>query len=200
MRHASAWGVIFCLWVTTESYALSFTTYDYPQDGYVIEVPSSWQEKILPTPTGGAIRAFMDSEKKRGAGYCQVEALSLDRTPKLAALNEKQRRELHRMQWTKDDWMQFYPNLASAQNFRFVISFPTEVRAQIPASAMDMGYSVPGGYFYRVRVHLTITGKKAFSLWCIGIGHTETDADNNFRRYLTDFQTVAARFKPVISQ
>lgn len=200
MRRSSVLFFIISLVVATACYAQSFTLYDYPQDGYVIEVPSSWRERILPTPTGGAIRAFMDTEKKRGAGYCQVEALSLDKTPKLAALNEKQRREYHRQKWTKDDWMLFYPNLASAQNFRFVISFPTEVGVQIPASAMDMGYSVPGGYFYRVRVHLTITGKKAFSLWCIGIGHTETDADNNFRRYLTDFQTVAARFKPVISQ
>jgi len=200
-RHvAFVWSLLSCL-LATPVYAQSFTSHNYVQDGYAIEVPSAWQEKAIPLPAGGAVRAFMDMEKKRGAGYCQVEVQSLDmkRTPRLAALNEKQRREYHRQKWGMDEWMQFYPNLASAQNFRFVISYPSEIGAQIPASAMDFGYSVPGGYFYRVRAHLALTAKKGFSLWCIAIGHTETDADNNFRRYLMEFQTVAARFKPVIN-
>ena len=181
-------------------YAQSFAAYSYPQDGYTIEVPTTWQEKMLPTPTGGAMRAFMDADKKRGAGYCQVEVLPVDknRTPKLAGMSDKKRRELLQRRWELDDWLQIYPNLASAQNFQVINSYPSEVGAQTPASAIEFRYSVPQGYFYHVRAHLALTQKTMYSLWCIGIGHGAVDAENNFRRYLAEFQTVAAKFKPTM--
>ena len=43
----------------------------------------------------------------------------------------------------------------------------------------------------------TSANVESFTLDC---GHDTQDADNNFRSYLVDYQTVAARFKPTLKQ
>ena len=181
-------------------YADNFAVHSFPQDGYSIEVPYSWQEKTLSSPAGGIMRAFVDSDKKLGAGYCQVEIIKVNKnkTPLIAGASNKQLREYFSRRFDLEDWLMIFPNLASAENFQLLNSFPSEVGGLIPAEVMEYRFSVPNGYFYRTRAHVAVSNQKIYSLSCVTVGHDAQDADNNFRRYLADFQVVVARFKPSV--
>lgn len=182
------------------SYADNFAVHSFPQDGYSIEVPYSWQERTLSSPAGGIMRAFVDSNKKLGAGYCQVEIMKVDKnkTPLIAGASSKQLREYFSRRFDLEDWLMIFPNLASAANFQLLNSYPSEVGGLIPAEAMEFRFSVPNGYFYRTRTHVAVSNLQIYSLWCVTVGHDAKDVDNNFRSYLPVFQIVAGRFKPFI--
>jgi hypothetical protein len=196
------WGFVLSVLCAGPGYAQSFSTHSYPSDGYAIEVPASWQARPRNTPTGGTLRAFVDTDAKDGAGYChvEVEPVNKDSMPKLAAMNDRERREFLTKQWTLDDWLHMYPDLASAQDFKFFSSYATALGTHTPAEALEFRYGAPQGYFYRARAHLTLTKDRMYSLWCMTSGRGETEAEDNFRRYLMDFQTVAAKFELIREQ
>lgn len=201
-KHITTCGLAIGAIFFGPGYAQSFSAYSYPKDGYAIEVPATWQERPLNTPTGGTLRAFVDTESKKGAGYCHVEVEPIDKEslPKLAAMSEKETRAYLAQQWTLDDWLRIYPNLASAQDFKFLSSYATALGTRTPAEGMEFEYGAPQGYFYRARAYLALANKRMYSLWCMTSGQGKAEAEDNFRQYLKDFQMVAAKFELIDEQ
>lgn len=169
----------------------TFGARNYPQDGYAIEVPTSWGEKVFP---GSTTRQFIE---KSGGAYCSVESYPIDpvRMPHWAGLSESQIRAVMMQPWSLNDWFQIYPSLASAANFQVFNSYPIEIAGQVPSTAIEFRFSVPQGFFYRVRANFAIAKGRGYSLWCVGIGRSEFDADDSFRRQLAVFQHVASRLR-----
>ena len=108
------------LFGATASHSQMIGLRTYPNDGYAIEVPASWEDKI---PPDSNIRQFLD---KSGKVYCSVETQAIDavRMPQLAGLNESEIRHFMTQPWIISDWLQVYPGLASAANFKVFNIFP----------------------------------------------------------------------------
>lgn len=181
------------------SLAGGYVTKAYPADGYSIDVPTTWTERMIGAPTGNQIRAFMDTGNKNAAGYCQVEVIALDkkRMPRMASMSEAKRREFFSQRLSLSEWLQIYPSLASSPGFQLINSFPVEIAGQTPAGAMEFRFHPPQAYDYHVRATVTFNKQRIYSLWCLAIGRGSSDADINFNRYLPEFITVASKFKPL---
>ena len=190
-------AITFCFSANSQSLKLVKT------ENYSIEFPAAWQAKEVQGPNGSRFIQYADFQNKKSNSYCQIERLKIDpkQTPRLANLNEKQAKALFSDTWDADTWKVIYSNLPSANDFRIINSYPSLIGQDKNAQFLDFVFSVPQGYFYRIRAAVSMAGNKnLLSLWCGSIGKGEVEANNNFNYALPQIIAIQRSFTPLIDK
>jgi hypothetical protein len=186
---------VFIFLAPTYAASQEFQSINNATDGYSIDVPSIWSEKIIHDAIGTPTRFFLDASNKKGRGYCQIQLINVPKG-RLGKASEKEIDKFLSTKWEIDDWTQTFPNLLSSPGFRSINSYSLTTASGKPSAMHDFIFNNPSvGIYYRTRASLLMSKEKFFSLWCIRIGKNETDAVNNFSLLLPIFQRVQYSFR-----
>lgn len=93
-------------------------------------------------------------------------------------------------QWNVDDWFVLFPNLTSAGDFKVFNNFKTTIGGNHPASALEYGYRLQNGYYYRTRLLFTLATNMQYVLSCFGFGRSLDSARDEFQRNVSTFQRI----------
>lgn len=172
-------------------------------ENYSIELPIAWQANEVRPPNGSTFVQYGDLSNNKANSYCQTEILRLDpkQTPRLANISEKEEKAVFSEIWDAGTWKVIYSNLPSANDFQIINSYPSLIAQGKNAEFLDFVFSVPQGYFYRMRAVVTPGGNKnILSLWCGAIGKSKSEAINNFNYVLPQIIAIQKSFTPLKSK
>ena len=87
-----------CLSIASASCVAQFAdapTRRFQGESYTLEYPSTWAHKVQKAPDGTELQMFMGPEAQKAMPYCHTtqQPLNPSLAPRLAKMNEKQRRE-----------------------------------------------------------------------------------------------------------
>lgn len=166
----------------------------FSANSYEIEYPSSWTHSRLAQSNGTYLEMFVGLQERKAIPYCHIVQMPLDSriSPQAPLMGAKERLKFFLEQSNRDLLLSLYPNLASAQNFRVIHTYPGLVGKNRPGFVADFSFSNPDGFFYRVRAHYTFWKKAELSIWCQATSKQLTAAEDVFLRNLQNMQSFAA--------
>lgn len=165
----------------------SFASLELKSKVYTVEIPKNWKEAHLDMPDGAKAKSIISKNRGSRYAFCWIKLSEL----------------IGRAYTSDDDIFKFfasvdpvkmnkliYSDLEFAPNYNFISGRVSTLSGKIPAFRSDFTYSVPDGYFYRVRQYYTFWPRNQLSLWCLGVARTRKDAELVFHEEHNGIQKI----------